>query len=82
MINDPNLNLDLHDAKSAMRRLLADAFNNADIKNNDIASALKREIYSFMLWLQDEYRHLPKFDDEDNWKKLLDQEYVIKRLKQ
>jgi hypothetical protein len=82
MISDPKLDLDLHDAKSAMRRLLADAFNNADIENNDTASALKREIYSFMLWLRDEYRRLPKFDDEDEWKKSLEQEYVIKRLKQ
>ena len=41
------------------------------------SSACKQELYLLKCWLDDEYKKLPKFSNEDKW----EQEHIVNILK-
>jgi hypothetical protein len=68
----PDLNL----AQQAIRKSLGEI--HSPYNDGYVQSSCKQELYQLKCWLDDEYRRLPVFADEDAW----EQERVIQILKQ
>jgi hypothetical protein len=68
----PDLNL----AQQVIRKSLGEI--NSSYNDGYVQRSCKQELYQLKCWLDDEYRRLPVFADEDAW----EQERVIQILKQ
>ena len=67
---------DLNEAARAISSSLVEI--RSPYNDGWIASACKKELYLLKCWLDDEYKRLPTFFEEDQWEK----ERLIKVLKQ
>ena len=67
-----------YDMRSTACRALAEVFN-PELTGWE-KEPVKKDLYYMILWLQEEYKTLPKFIDEERWQKDIEQQFIIDKL--
>jgi hypothetical protein len=67
-----------YDMRSSACRAIAELHN--PYSSGWEAEPYKQDLYYMILWLQEEYGKLPQFVGEAEWKKEIEQKFIIDKL--